>query len=135
MADDIPSPVFDEKGLDRQTFAPFVLDNWLDTKWNHVRLFFDDATWLNRKYGTDSIAGYYLNGYGIQGLVEAALIAANIQVPPDRIKFDSEADTCNIYFKDLDVAVKAAQVAASMIQDRNRIEKMIEVAREHGLED
>ncbi len=128
-------PVFDAKGLDRQTYAPFGLHNLLSTKWNQVRLFFDDWSWFERTHHTEKIDGYYLNGYGVQGLVQAALIAANLQVPEDRIELGSEADACNIYFKDLDVAAQAAQVAAAMIQDRSQIEAMIALARRHGLED
>jgi hypothetical protein len=41
-----------------------------------------------------------LNACGIQGLVEATLIAAVITVPEDRIQIKSEGDACNVHFKD-----------------------------------
>src|SRR5262249_55110247 len=128
------NPTFDEKGYDRTTYAPFGLQNCLNTKWNDVRLFFDDWSWFQRKYGAESIDGYYLNGYGIQGLVEATLIASGLTVPEGRIQFDSEADACNVHFKDLDIARQAASAAAAMIHDGDQLRKMIVIARERGLD-
>ena len=100
-----------------------------------MRLSFNDWSWLASRYGTDSIDSYYLNGYGVQGLVQAVMIAAAIQVLEDRIHFNSEGDTCCIHFKDLDVAVRVAQAASSMIKDVEEIKRMIKIARTHGLED
>ena len=135
MSKDMNEPVFDEKGYDRRTFAPFCLQNCLNTEWNDVRLFFNDWSWFARRYGTDSIDSYYLNGYGVQGLVQAAMIADAIHVPEDRVHFNSEGDTCYIHFRDLDVAIQAAKTASSMIKDVEQIKRMIEIARTHGLED
>ena len=127
-------PNFDHKNFDRTTFAPFCLENCLNTKWNDVRLFFDDWNWLERQYGAESIDGYYLNGYGIQGLVEATLIAEGITMSDGRIHFNSEADGCNVHFKDLGLALQAAGAASAMIRDVNQFRKMIAIARERGLD-
>jgi hypothetical protein len=129
------SPVFDAQGYDEKTFAPFWLENCLDKKWQDVRLTFHDWNWFNAKYATDTIDDYYMNGYGIQGLVLAAMHSSGLPVDEDQVHLDSEGDTCNIHFKTMDHAIGAAEAAAAMINDRARLEEMIKVAREKGFED
>ena len=129
------SPVFDDKGYDEQTFAPFLLQNCLNQKWQDVRLAFYNWKWFDKHVGAEKIDNYYLNGYGIQGLVLAAMHASGMRVDEDNLHFNSEADGCNIHFKSMDDAVRAADAAAAMINDRARLEEMIKVAREQGFED
>ena len=91
--------------------------------------------WLDRTAGADTLDGYHLNGYGIQGSVQAALFAANLEMRPDEVHFDSEGDTCNIHFKNLDDAVRAANLACEMINDPAALARMVRIARERGFED
>lgn len=129
------TPVFDAQKRDRVTFAPFVLTDGRQTKWQNLCLFFCDWAWFERVHGSDKIDGYYLNGYGIQGLVEAVMFDAGIRPPQGDVELSSEADTCFVYFKDLDTAVTVASAASAMIQDRAALRRMIQVARAQGFED
>lgn len=130
------SPTFDEHGLDSQTYAPFTLHNCLDSEWHDVRLSFSDWTWLQAKYGTESVVDeYYLNGYGIEGLVKAVLFEANVDLESDDIEFDSEGDTCYIHFQHMDQATHAAALAAAMISQEATLKAAIAIAREEGFED
>jgi hypothetical protein len=122
-------------GCDKTTFAPFELLDWRDSEWKNVRLSFDDWGWLHSTYDTDTIDGYYLNGYGIQGLVFAARIDAGLEPFPPGMEPDSEANTCYIHFSDLDTAVETAGLARQMIRDRDKLAAMVALAREHDLED
>ena len=122
-------------GHDKTTFAPFELIDCRDTEWGDVRLSFNDWSWLNETYGTDTIEGYYLNGYGVQGLVLACRIAAGLDAYPDGLEPNSEGDTCFLHFSDLDVAIETIQLAQDMIGDRDKIAAMVAVARDHDLED
>ena len=122
-------------GRDKTTFAPFELIDCRDTEWADVRLSFDDWSWLSETYSTDSIEGYYLNGYGIQGLVLASRIAAGLDLYPDGLDPNSEGDTMFFHFSDLDMALETAKLAQEMILDREKIVAMIGVARENDLED
>ena len=63
--DEMKEPSYDEDGSDGETFAPFILNNCLDTEWKDVRLVFGDWDWFEEKYGSEVIDGYYFNGYGI----------------------------------------------------------------------
>ena len=129
------APHFDQAGHDATTYAPFKLYNALDTQWQDVRLSFDDWSWLQSTYGTDTVDDYYLNGYGIEGLVKASLFAHDLNPDDEAIEYDSEGDTCYIHFKALEQAARAAELAVAMIADRRRLEEMIKVAREQGFED
>jgi hypothetical protein len=122
-------------GSDKTTFAPFELIDCRETEWKDVRLSFDDWSWLKETHGTDKIDGYYFNGYGVQGLVFAARIAAGLEAYPPGLDPDSEANTCFLHFDDLDVAVETAELAQNMIRDRDKLAAMIVVARENDLED
>ncbi|MHC6657021.1 hypothetical protein [Aeromonas salmonicida] len=64
---------FDQQGFDKESFSPFVLHNCLDTEWKDVRLSFDDWGLFQMIYGSYTVDGYYMNGYGVEGLVKAAL--------------------------------------------------------------
>lgn len=128
-------PNFDAKGFDRSTFAPFKLHDCRATEWADVRLSFDDWGWLHELVGADSIDGYYLNGYGVEGLVRAALVGAGVDAESDDIEGNSEGDTCYMHFKSLAGAVTAATAAAAMMKTRDSIAAMVSVAREHGFED
>lgn len=129
------TPVFDENGRDRTTFAPFLLENALSTEWRDVRLVFDDWDWVQEKYGADTIDGYYLNGYGVEGLVKATLLANGLDPDDSAIDYDSEGDTCNIHFKSTEQATRAAEMSAAMFSDRDELVRMIGVARGEGFED
>lgn len=120
---------------DKTTFFPFILIDNRDSEWSDVRLSFSDWEWFKEKYGTDTINDYYINGYGIQGLVLASRIAAGVEPFPDCMDPDSEGDTCLFIFEKLSGAVETAQFACQMINNINNIKKMIIVAREHNLEE
>lgn len=128
------TPSFIE-GRDKTTFAPFELIDCRDTEFGDVRLSFNDWSWLEKKHGKDSIDGYYLNGYGVEGLVLAARLAAGLEAFPDGMDPNSEGDTCYLHFKDLNVAVETARLGQEMIRDRKKIAAMVAVARENDLED
>ncbi len=131
----MPSPKFDDRGIDAKTYAPFTLMNCLATEWEDVRLSFSDWAWFQQKYKTDTIDDYYMNGYGIEGLVKAALFAAKIDPEDEEIDYNSEGDACNIHFKTLAFAVRAAELSVAMVKDKKTITAAIEIAREQGFED
>jgi hypothetical protein len=116
-------------------YTPFQLENLLDTEWKDVRLSFSDWMWLRATYGAHEIDGYYLNGYGVEGLVKAALFQDGVDLESPDIHFNSEGDTCYIHFKNLDLAMRAAEVAARMMMSRQSIMTMIGIARAQGFED
>lgn len=128
-------PTFDSKGFDRSTFAPFVLHDCRATQWKDIRLTFDDWGLIHKLAGGESLDGYYLNGYGVEGLVKAAMSEAGIDPDADGIHCNSEGDTCNVHFTDLLTAAKAASAAASALTSREALAKMLTVAREKGFED
>src|SRR5262245_45245227 len=105
-------PTFDEKGFDRTTFKPFALRDCRATQWKDVRLTFNDWDGIRAIAGGDSIDGYHLNGYGVEGLVKAAMVGVGLDVDDGGIQTNSEGDTCNIHFTDFALAVKAAAAAA-----------------------
>jgi hypothetical protein len=131
----VTEPVFDSQGIDRDTFAPVVLINQLHSEWQDVRLSFDAWDRLHELCGGDSLDGYELNGYGVQGLVMACRLAAGLDAESDGIHYNSEGDTCFIHFASLDDAAETARLAAAMLQSRTEIAAMVAVAREHGFED
>jgi hypothetical protein len=120
------TPRFDAKGKDRKTFAPFVLENATKTKWHDVRLVFDDWAWLEKKRGVK------LNGYELEALVRAALVAAKIDT--SGVHFNSEGDKCVMHFATLTAAVRAARVATAKITDPRAFARTKKVARERGFD-
>ncbi len=129
------TPTFDDQGLDAQTFAPFTLYNCLTTEWKDVRLSFSDWRWIKAKYKSDTIDDYYMNGYGVEGLVKAALFAADLDPDDEEIDYNSEGDACYIHFKTIESAVRAAELSVAMIKDKKKLTEMIEIARDQGFED
>jgi len=128
-------PTFDAKGFDRTTFAPFELHDCRSTQWNDVRLTFHDWDAVHALAGGESLEGYYLNGYGVEGLVKAAMLGAGVDPERDDIHGNSEGDTCNLHFQDLETAVKAAGAARAMMASKEALLAAVAVAREHGFED
>ncbi len=126
---------FEKDGYDSKTFTPFALQNCLDTEWKDVRLSFSDWDWLRGKWGSDSIEDYYLNGYGVEGLVKAVLFSNGIDPYGNGIDYNSEGDTCYVHFTSLETALLAAEWAAAMINDKEKILAAIHTAREQGYED
>ncbi|WP_018607917.1 hypothetical protein [Uliginosibacterium gangwonense] len=120
---------------DVHTFAPFVLHDCLNTEWKDLRLSFSNWAWLEAEYGCEPIDNYNLNGYGIEGLVKAALFAGHIDPYGEGIHYNSEGDACYIHFSHLATAVHAAALAAIMITDKAELQHMIRLAREQGFED
>jgi hypothetical protein len=129
------NPQFDKKGIDKDTFAPVKLVNQLDSKWKDVRLSFDAWDWLHGMCGGDTVEGYYLNGYGVQGLVMACRLHAGLSPEAEGIHYDSEGDTCFIHFSRMEDAIETARLASEMFKDRSKVVAMIAVARANGLED
>ncbi|MCO1337022.1 hypothetical protein MO867_22110 [Microbulbifer sp. OS29] len=120
---------------DKTTFHPFIVIDGRDSEWSDVRVSFDNWGWLQEAYKTDIINDYHMNGYGIQALVLAARVAAGLDVYPADLDLNSEGDTCYLIFKNYASAVETAGLAKEMITSRKAIEKMINIAREHNLED
>ena len=129
------SPIFDARGIDAKTFAPFTLQNCLATEWEDVRLSFSDWAWFQEKFKTDTIDDYYMNGYGVEGLVKAVLFAGNIDPDDEEIVYNSEGDACNIHFKTLAFAVHAAELSVAMVKNKKTLAAAIVIAREQGFED
>jgi hypothetical protein len=122
-------------GRDHTTFAPFVLIDSRDTEWNDVRLEFSDHAWTAKHVGGEYIGDCYLNGYGIQGLVFAARIAAGLDPIPSGVEPDSEGDTCYIHFAELQTAIETATLAQEMIANPSKREQCAKIAVEEGLDD
>ncbi len=129
------TPIFDELDSDSETFAPFVLQNELDSEWKDVRLEFSAWEWIETTYGTDTIDDYYLNGPGVEVLVKAALWSNGINPEMPGIHYNSEADTCYIHFEDMNTAIQAAELAAQSINDPQRLRDTIKIAIEQDFED
>ena len=100
------TPNFDSKGIDEVTFAPFTLTDARASKWKDVRLSFHDWDWFTAAYGSDTVEDYYFNGYGVEGLVKAARLAAGAEPYAEGIDYNSEGDACFVHFADLAEAVK-----------------------------
>jgi len=128
-------PRFDEKGFDRKTYAPFVLHDCRKTQWKDVRLTLDDWDYVTKLAGGESVDGYYLNGYGVEGLVKAAMVSAGLDPAADGVHGNSEGDTCNVHFTDLATAVAAATAAAKALANRKSLTAIVAKARELGFED
>jgi hypothetical protein len=116
-------------------YAPFTIHNARDTQWKDVRLSFYDWAWLENTHGSITIDGYYMNGYGVEGLVRAVMFANEIDPDGNGIEGNSEGDTCLLHFTSLELATKVAHLAAAMIKDPTRLAEMIQIARDQGFED
>jgi hypothetical protein len=129
------APSFDSEGIDRTTFAPFVLYDCRDTEWNNLRLEFSDWDWLHEFCDGESIGDYYLNGPGVEGLVMAARLLNGLDAATDTMDTNSEGDACNIHFSNFEEAVQTAALSAAMIKDRNLLRKTAAAAEENGFGD
>jgi hypothetical protein len=129
------TPRFDAEGRDNITFAPFVLIDARDSEWKDVRLSFHDWDWIKATYGSDTVDHYYFNGYGVEGLVKAARLAAGVNPEAEGIDYDSEGDACFIHFSDIEEAVRTAELSAEMMTDPKKLAQMIAVARQEGFDD
>jgi len=104
--------------------APFTINDMGD----NVRLSFFDWSWLEKQHGSIEIDGYYMNGPGVEGLVQAVMFANKIE--RDDIEGDSEGDACLLYFPNLALATRVGELAAAMMKDRAQLAKTIVIARE-----
>ena len=129
------TPTFDERGIDRTTFAPFWLRDARTTEWQDVRLGFHDWEWFHSHHATDTIDGYSMNGYGLEGLLKAIRWKASRPVEGPGIDYDSEGDTCFVHFKNLDEAIWTAEQALQFLSSRETLADLIAVARAQGFED
>jgi len=98
-----------------------------------VRLSFFDWSWLEKQHGSIEIDGYYMNGPGVEGLVQAVMFENKIE--SDDVEGDSEGDACLLYFTTVELATRVAELAAAMIKDRTQLAKTITIARAQGFED
>lgn len=110
--------------------APFKID---EIAGRGVRLSFFDWSWLEKQHGSIEIDGYYMNGPGVEGLVQAVMFTNKIE--SDDIEGDSEGDACLLYFPNVALATRVGELAAAMIKDRAQLAKTITIAREEGFED
>ena len=129
------TPNFDSKGIDRRTFAPFVLHDCRNTKWKDLRLEFSNWDWLHDICGGDCIGDYYLNGPGVEGLVVATRLLNNLEPNPDTMHLNSEGDACCIHFTDFDDAVRTATLCPKMIKDKALLQQAALSAAENGFGD
>jgi hypothetical protein len=113
----------------KSSVAPFTINDMGD----NVRLSFFDWDWLEKQHGSIEIDGYYMNGPGVEGLVQAVMFANKIE--SEDIEGDSEGDACLLYFPNVALATRVGQLAAAMIKDRAQLAKTIEIARAEGFED
>lgn len=123
-----------DHGKDSTTFAPFVLHNALDAEWNDVRLEFSAWNWAHSHYG-ETIEGYYLNGYGVEGLVKTVRFSNGLDAEPDSIHYNSEGDACYIHFESLDEALLTARLAAAMVSSESETMAMVALAQQEGWDD
>ncbi len=99
-----------------------------------MRLSFDDWALLHGLAGGDAIDGYYLNGYGVQGLILAVMQRDGLDTE-EGVHGNSEADTCHLHFTELTTAERAAAAAVAMLETRDSLREAVVLARELGLED
>ena len=128
------TPYF-EDGSDTKTFAPFVLEDCGDVFDVDIRLTFGDWGFLLDVVGAEVIDGYYLNGYGLQGLLKAARFDAGIQTSNGRIEYNSEGDILLVLFTDMEDACTTAELAQAMCLDGRRIRALVAIARREGFEE
>lgn len=129
------TPTFDTEGYDRTTFHPFLLQDARDSKWKDLRLQFSDWEWFEAEHGSHEIDDYYMNGYGVEGLVKAVRLQAGLEVDSVSVEYNSEGDCCFIHFTDFDEAVTTANLASVMIKDSKKLQEAILVARDNDFED
>jgi hypothetical protein len=110
-----PLPRFNADGVDDESFEPFCLQDHRDES-GSICLMFNEWDWLHDLAGGDSVEGIFLNGYGVETLVQTALSAAGIDPDGDGIEFDSENDACVVYFASVDAAVAAATAARAVLR-------------------
>src|SRR5438045_2868082 len=111
-------------GSDPITFAPLILDDLQTDQRGDVRLTFGDWDWLANHFEADEIDGYYLNGYGLQGLVKAARFESGHLVATDQIQYDSEGDSLCIRFADPHEACVTAELAQRMLLDKDYLRQL-----------
>jgi hypothetical protein len=56
----------------------------------------------------------------VQAIVRSAMHENG--VPTDDVEFNSEGDTCNIHFRELDAAVRAADLAAALFNVKRGVD-------------
>jgi hypothetical protein len=135
MGAEMSVPEFGSDGVDRRSFAPVELIDMRQSQWQEVRLSFTDWDHLQRLCGGDAVDGYYLNGYGVEGLIRACRLRAGLDPDGPGVEYDSEGSACFIHFKRLEDAVQTAQLASRLLNDSGEIAAMIAVARDNGFED
>lgn len=124
---------FDAGGMDRTSFAPFVLQN-VDED-GEFRLIFSDWEWLHKLCGGDHLGDYYLNGPGVEGIVLATREINRLDPEPECMDLNSEGDACYIHFTDRDEAIRTATLSAKTINDRRLLRKAVKVALDQGYGD
>jgi len=117
---------------DRSDFQPFKLIDNRKSKWADVRVSFDSWGWLKKTHG-DNVDGYYLNGYGVQGLVLAARVLKRLPAYTSTMDLNSEGDTCYMIFQNYDEAIETIQIASEMINDKSLLVESIKIAKEYRL--
>ncbi|MDB5385914.1 MAG: hypothetical protein JWM11_1560 [Planctomycetaceae bacterium] len=126
------TPKFNSEGDDKTTFAPVELSKHPEGA--YIQFLVCDWGRIHGAFG-DTVDDYYLNGYGIEGLVMACRLHAGLEPEADNMEYNSEGDACYICFENLDDAVETAQLVSQTLNDRKTLEAMISVARENGFED
>lgn len=129
------TPTFDDKGIDDQTFAPWRLVDCRGTEWADLRLQFFRWDWLQERLGGESVDDFYLNGYGLQSLLQAARLEAGLELEAEGIEYNSEGDTCLVHFESLEEATRTAALAQAFVQSKERVAALVALAREHDLEE
>lgn len=115
--------------VDENRFAPLTIENALDTEKNDVCLSFANRQWLENQ-NLVFVDDYYMNGYGIERLIQTILVIEGTNPFSDGIEYASEASACHVHFVDVDLAIRTAKLAAKMLNSPAILKKVIEVARE-----
>lgn len=119
-------PVFNAEGIDSTTFTPFVLHDCRETDTEDLRLEFANWEWLEERYGDTELADYDFSGEGVEDLVRAARRSAGLEVYPEGIEYNSDSDTCDVHFVDLDEAARTAELCSEMFNDETLLANAIE---------
>ena len=117
---------------DTTTYFPFELIDNRESEWSDTRISFNNWDWFKETHKCDSIDDYYINGYGIQGLVLAARLASGLPAYSDSMDPNSEGNTCFLIFEDHAEALETAKLASAMITDKDKMRELVIIANDNG---
>lgn len=123
---------FDESGVDRTTYPHVTLTD-LRAEGGTVTLQFDDWDYLKELTGgEDLLDHYYINGYGVEGILQAARLRAGLPIDAEGIVYCSEGSACMVRFKSLDDAEATARRLSNALKKRSSVERLAVISRANG---